>query len=151
MANIAQTVNVLQSMILTEEDQMLLTPTYHVFKMFTPHHDADRLPIEYDAGRYVLDNTEIPQVSASASAKDDGIFITLVNLSHQNSAELNIGLDGDYQFNTGRILTADTLDAHNTFDQPDALQPVVFNSIKKAEQGFTATIPPASVATLTFL
>ena len=150
MANIAQTVNVLQAMILTEGDQMLLTPTYHVFEMFTPHHDADRLAIEYDAGQYVMDDTEIPQVSASASAKDDSIFITLVNLSHQDRAEISIGLDGDYRFNAGRILTARSLDAHNTFDQPDALQPTVFNSIKKAEQGFTATIPPASVVTLTF-
>ena len=150
MANIAQTVNVLQSMILTEGDQMLLTPTYHVFEMFTPHHDADRLAIEYDAGRYVMDNTELPQVSASASAKDDRIFITLVNLSHQDYAEISIEIDRDYQSNTGRILTADTLDAHNTFNQPDALQPAVFNNIKKAEQGFNATIPPASVTTLIF-
>jgi len=104
---------------------MLLTPTYHVFEMFTPHHDADRLTIEYDAGRYAMDDEEIPQVSASASVKDGRIFLSLVNLSHQDSAEICIELDGDYQVKGGRILIADALDAHNTFDRPDTVMPSI--------------------------
>jgi alpha-N-arabinofuranosidase len=150
MANIAQTVNVLQALILTEGDRMLVTPTYHVFEMFTPHHDADLLPIEYDTGSYIMEDMALPQISASASRKDGQVFVSLVNLSHHDSAEIALGLDRDYQFRCGRILTADTLDAHNTFDRPDALQPAEFSSVKKAERGFTATLPPAAVATLTF-
>lgn len=150
MANIAQTINVLQAMILTEGEHMVLTPTYYVFEMFTPHHDADRLAIEYDAGQYVMDDTELPQVSASASIKDGRVFLTLANLSHQDSAELSIDLDGPYSFEKGRILTADRLDAHNTFADPEALMPVSYEDFQAVDQGFTATIPPAAVVAVSF-
>ena len=150
MANIAQTVNVLQAMILTEGDQMLLTPTYHVFEMFTPHHDADLLDMEYDPGHYIMDDIQLPHISASASRKDGRVFLTLANLSHQDSVEVSIDLDGAYTVDTARILSAETLDAHNTFAAPDFLKPVGFDGIQGEGPGLTATLPAASICTIHF-
>ena len=79
MANIAQMVNVLQAMILTDKEKMILTPTYHVFEMYTVHHDARLLPTELQSADYQLGSAKVPQVSASASRDPAGrIHVTLV-------------------------------------------------------------------------
>lgn len=110
---------------------MVLTPTYHVFNMFTTHHYADLLEVEYDTGAYIMDGIELPHVSASASKKEGQVFLTLVNLSHQDSSERLIDLEGDYEYAQGRILTNGTLDMQNTFTHPGRLTPKAFSNIKK--------------------
>ncbi|MCJ8007513.1 alpha-N-arabinofuranosidase [Lederbergia wuyishanensis] len=152
MANIAQTINVLQAMILTEGEKMLLTPTYHVFEMFKVHHDASLLAVDSSFGNYELDGEALPQVTVSASKDADGkIHISLCNLDHQNQSDVDIDLRGfDLSSATikGRILTTDQMNAHNTFEQPENVKPVEFTNAKKEGQSLSVTLPPMSVVVL---
>jgi alpha-N-arabinofuranosidase len=150
MANIAQTVNVLQAMALTEGAKMLLTPTYHVFEMMKGNQGATLLPSELDCGDYGEAPNTLPQLSASASRGTDGILrISLVNLHHADAADLSIDLHGARPREVrGRVLTGETMDAHNTFDHPDAIRPVAFNDAKPAGAGVQVTLPPRSVVVL---
>ncbi|MBS4200479.1 alpha-N-arabinofuranosidase [Bacillus sp. FJAT-49732] len=153
MANIAQTINVLQAMILTEGEKMLLTPTYHVFEMFKVHHDASLLSVESSFGKYELDGEVLPQVTVSASKDAEGkIHISLCNLDHQNQSDIEIdlrGIDISSATVSGRILTADKMNAHNTFEQPENVKPAEFTNVKKQEESLTVTLPPMSVVVLT--
>jgi alpha-N-arabinofuranosidase len=151
MANIAQTVNVLQAMILTEGEKMILTPTYHVFEMFKVHQDAAALDIHVSSDEYEMDGTSIPQVSASASKAADGtIHISLCNLSHENGAGVAIDLRGAGAAGSvsGRILTAGTIDAHNTFEAPETVKPAAFDKVEIEGGQLTASLPPMSVVVL---
>src|SRR5690606_22566494 len=86
MANIAQTVNVLQAMMLTEGEKMILTPTYHAFEMFKVHQDTTHLPVDVKTPEYEFADDAIPAVSVSASqAKDGVVYVSLVNThAHDN-------------------------------------------------------------------
>jgi Alpha-L-arabinofuranosidase len=150
MANIAQTVNVLQSMILTDKEKMVLTPTYHVFEMYTVHHDATLLPIDLKTQNYKSGNHEIPQVNASASRSKDGkVHVTLCNLSATEPAEIACELAGlKVQKISGRVLTAPAINSHNTFDNPDVVKPAAFNAFKTTDSGFSTTLPAKSVVVL---
>lgn len=168
MANIAQTVNVLQSMILTDEEKMLLTPTYHVFEMYKVHQEATMLPAHLESSRYAPEEesgeeqggffgrmgggqNSIPTLNASASRDDEGtVHITVCNLNPNNSADLECDLRG-MEANTvsGRILTAPAMNTHNTFDNPDALQPEEFTDVTLKENMLTTTLPAKSVVLLT--
>lgn len=151
MTNIAQTVNVLQSPILTESDKMLLTPTYHVFEMFTPHHDAMALSIDFDEGVYSMGEDSIPHISASASTKNGKVFVSLVNLSHKDSVNVKFDIRGNnIKFKNGRILTDDKLNAHNTFENPGSVAPVEFNNIISENGKYTVGLPKASIVVLNF-
>jgi alpha-N-arabinofuranosidase len=151
MANIAQTINVLQAMILTDKTRMLLTPTYHVFEMYAVHQDAALLSTELTAAPYRFESEEIPGVSASASRSKTGkIHLTLCNLNPGAAAELTCELRGGMaRPSAGRVLTAGTMQAHNTFDSPDQLRPVEFRDYKLTDAGFTVTLPGKSVVVLT--
>ena len=95
MANIAQTINVLQAMILTDKEKMILTPTYHVFEMYTVHHDATLLPTELTCGDYQFEQEKIPAVNVSASRDKAGkIHVTLCNLDPNQPAALTCELQG---------------------------------------------------------
>ena len=95
MANIAQIVNVLQAMILTDEEKMLLTPTYHVFEMYKVHHDATRLPVELASPDYEFDGHEMPALSVSASRDKDGVVhVSLVNAHATRAVTLDCELEG---------------------------------------------------------
>ncbi len=150
MANIAQTVNVLQAMVLTDEEEMILTPTYHVFEMYKVHQNATLLPTHLDCVDYTHNDQSIPSVSASASMDEAGtIHITLCNLDPENSIVLNCELRGmDAKNVTGRILTASAMNAHNTFDNPDAVHPVVYQDFSLRRGLLTATLPAKSVVVL---
>ena len=150
MANIAQMVNVLQSMVLTDKEKMVLTPTYHVFEMFTVHHDAKLLPMDVQTTDYQSGSEKIPAVSASASRDAAGkIHVTLCNLNPNAPAELACELPGVKAGKlSGRVLTAPALNAHNTFDQPDTLRPAEFSAFKASDTGFSATLPPKSVVVI---
>ena len=151
MTNIAQTVNVLQALILTEGEKMITTPTYHVFEMFTPHQDAQLLSTSYDSGTYSMEEKQAPHISVSASKKEGKVFVSIVNLSHENDAKIELDLRGEnLEFKSGRIISSGTLDAHNTFENPDALTPSDFSGVRYDGSKFIAIIPAASVTVLNF-
>jgi len=149
-ANIAQMVNVLQAMILTRGDEMILTPTYHVFEMFTPHHDATLLPISLEEGRYTLGGESVPAVSASASRDSSGaIHITLANLDPNRPRTVAADVRGvRVSAVGGRILTAPAMTEHNTFEHPDAVQPAAFRDARLVDGTLTIELPARSVVVL---
>ncbi len=151
MANIAQIINVLQSVILTDKEKMIVTPTFHVFEMFTPHHDATLLPSELTCADYTFGSNSIPAVSASASKSKDGkITISLCNLNPNAATELTCELAGAKVAQlTGRALTAETMQAHNTFAQPDVVRPTAFTDFKLSGNTVTVKLPARSVVVLT--
>jgi alpha-L-arabinofuranosidase len=150
MANIAQMINVLQAMILTDNEKMTVTPSYWVFEMDTVHHDATLLPSELQSVDYAFDGKTIPAVSASASRDQTGkIHVTLCNLNPNQSVEVPCELQGARARKiSGRILTAPEMNAHNTFDQPDAVKPAEFNAFKVTDNGFVTALPAKSVVVL---
>ncbi|MGB8371062.1 MAG: alpha-N-arabinofuranosidase [Limisphaerales bacterium] len=150
MANIAQMINVLQAMILTDNEKMTVTPSYWVFEMDTVHHDATLLPGELQSVDYAFGDKTIPAVSASASRDKAGrIHVTLCNLNPNQSIEVPCELQGAKATKlSGRILTAPEMNAHNTFDQPDNVKPTEFNAFKLTDNGFVTTLPAKSVVVL---
>lgn len=146
MANIAQTVNVLQSVILTEGDQMLLTPTYHVYDLYHAHHNAQLLDCA------VFSDTlpcGIKQVTASASIKDGVITVTAANVHADEAAEINLTIDGiDAAEITGRVLSGD-IHAMNTFENKTNVTVQPLTSIRKTAAGCVVTLPACSVAEIT--
>jgi alpha-N-arabinofuranosidase len=150
MANIAQTVNVLQAMILTKDQKMVLTPTYHVFEMYKIHQDATMLPVEMNCGDYQFGDEKITAIDVSASKDKSGrIHITLCNLNPNKSTKLVCELQGTRPSRvTGRILTANTMNAHNTFDKPNNVQPNAFNKFDFEGDVLTVTLPPKSIVLL---
>jgi alpha-N-arabinofuranosidase len=152
MANIAQTVNVLQAMILTEGEKMLLTPSYHVFEMLKVHQDANALQVNKHTQPYSLDDKTVDQVSVSASKNEDGLLnISLCNVSHKDSAEVEIelrGLKSGVTAVQGRILTSETMDGHNTFMDTDRISPSVYNSYIVNSGMLKLSLPPMSVVVI---
>jgi alpha-N-arabinofuranosidase len=150
MANIAQLINVLQAVILTDKEKMLLTPTYHVFQMFAVHQDAKLLPADLETPDYQRGSEKIPAVNASASRdSNDKIHVTLCNLNAKTPINVTCQLDGSLAGKvSGRVLTALDATAHNTFDKPESVKPVPFNDAKTSGAGFTATLPPKSLVVL---
>ncbi len=151
MANIAQIINVLQSVILTDKDKLLLTPTFHVFEMYTPHHDATLLPTELTCGDYEFSGGRTPGLSVSASKNSAGkINVTLCNLNPNTAAELTAEIGGAKVTKfSGRVLVADTMQAHNTFDHPEVVKPGAFSDVQLKTDGFTVKLPAKSVVALT--
>jgi alpha-N-arabinofuranosidase len=121
MANIAQTINVLQAMILTDKEKMLLTPTYHVFDLYKVHQDAFFLPLDLKTEDYENNGQAIPALSVSCSKAQDGsINVSIVNVHPRKDIPLECELRGARLSHvSGKILTASQLNSHNTFDQPD--------------------------------
>jgi alpha-N-arabinofuranosidase len=150
MANIAQTVNVLQAMVLTDKERMLLTPTYHVFEMYNIHQDATLLPSELTCADFTSGDDKIPGLSASASRDSSGrVHLTLCNLNPGAPAELTCELQGLKPSRVeGRVLTASEMQAHNTFDMPDVVKPAEFKDAKLQEGGLAVRLPAKSVVVL---
>jgi alpha-L-arabinofuranosidase len=150
MTAIAQTINVLQAMILTDGPKMILTPTYHVFHMYKPFQDAASLPIDIKTGIYEYDQWSVPQVSASAAkTKDGSIVIGLANLDPHKTANISAVIAGaQVKDAKGEVLTANSMDAHNTFENPDAVHPVAFDGAKLAGNTLSVTLPAKSVVVL---
>ncbi len=142
MANIAQIVNVLQAMILTDGDDMLLTPTYHVFDLYKAHQDATLLPAEVACGSV----GGVRQISASASVKDGVITLTIANLSCTGSETVDVSLSGASAGKiTARILTGD-MHAKNTFQEKNTVSIAPFDGVEATEDGLRLTLPRCSVA-----
>ncbi len=150
MANLAQTVNVLQAVILTDEEKMLLTPTYHVMEMYNVHQDATLLPIQIKTNDYVFGNEKLIAVSASASKDVNGItHISLVNIDSKNVQDVSVDIRGA-KFNSvaGRILVSDKIQDHNTFEAPEKVKPVVFKGANLTANLLKVKLPPHSVVVL---
>jgi alpha-L-arabinofuranosidase len=134
MANIAQMVNVLQAMILTDNEKMIVTPTYHVFEMYTPFQDSTYVPVKFGNLPQVRSgDITIPAISASAAiGKDRKLYLALVNLDPQNSIEISTRIAGfEISAATGRVLSGDQMDSHNTFSAPDTVSPAPFTAKAK--------------------
>jgi len=142
MANIAQVANVLQAMILTRGERMVLTPTYHVFEMYAPFQGATPLKIELQAPEYREGTLTLPMLQASAARTADGsLALALVNLDPQRGLSVHTTLQGTA---SGQLLTAATMDAHNGFDGPETVKPTVYAARKTAE-GLALDLPAKSV------
>jgi len=150
MANIAQLVNVLQAVILTEGSRMLLTPTYHIFEMFKVHQGAQRVDLALESPRYEMNGESIEQISASASIDAEGtMHISLCNLHHADSVELRCELRGtEAAVISGTVLQASGLDAHNTFDEPEQVAPAEFRDFRQENGSWLIKLPAASVVVL---
>jgi len=150
MANIAQMVNVLQAMILTKDAQMVLTPTYHVFEMYKPYQDATHLPFELKAPQYSHGGTSVPAVHGSAvRAKDGHVYVALTNLDPNRAASVSASVAGLQATSvSGRVLTADAITAHNSFEQPDQVKPVAFDGATLSGGTLKVDLPAKSVVML---
>jgi len=124
-ANIAQMVNVLQAMILTDGPRMVLTPTYHVFHMYLPFQNATFVPLELDAGTYTQGDVTLPRLDAVAARDAEGaLWLAVTNLDPERAAQVDIDVDGmDVASASGQVLTAPRVDAHNTFDAAETVRP----------------------------
>ena len=153
MANIAQLINVLQAVILTEGKKMLLTPTYHVFEMYKEHQNATLIHSALDTPTFTAADIETPLVSQSASVRDDGtIVLTLANSSPDESQHIASRIDGrQAALVSARVLAGD-IRAFNDFDAPDAVRPEALRGVTiECDRGSTELafdLPPCSVATL---
>jgi len=151
MANIAQTNNVLQAMILTRGREMILTPTYHVFEMYKVHQGATYLPSEMTCNSYEHGGGAIASLSASASrAKDGRVHITVCNLDPEAPAELVCEVPGmTAKKVAGRVLTAERMNTHNTFEDPRVIEPRALEGCEVDGGRILATLPAKSVVLLT--
>ncbi len=150
VANLAQIVNVLQSVILTKDDLMVLTPTYHVFRMFRVHQEARLLKTDLKCEDYVFGDRSIPAVSGSASVDKEGkMHISLANLNPNKPVVLNCPIIGEtYKKITGEVLTADEMNAYNTFEAAEKVKPAAFNGHSYKNGVLTVSMPPKSVVVL---
>ncbi len=152
MTNIAQFANVLQAMLLTKDDQMVLTPTYYVFKMYVPHQDAQFVPFQIDSPmRDVRDNRQVPIVSATASVKDGVYTISLANtdLKEAQTVQIPLGTLIKKPSVSGEILTASDMAVYNDFGKAEAVTLKPFTSAKVDKNGLlTVTLPALSIVTL---
>ena len=150
MANIAQTVNVLQALIFTDGEKMLLTPTYHIYDLYQVHHDAVMLPLELDGPAYSFGGDSLQAISASASRSRDGkIHISLVNIDPEQSISVTMLLPGvTMELVSGKLLTSREMNSHNTYSDPDEVKPVEFGDLEFDQERIIAEIPARSVVVL---
>ncbi len=151
MANLAQIVNVLQSVILTDKEKLILTPTYHVMEMYNVHQDATLIPTQVKSNDYIFGNEKLPAVSLAASKDKNGVtHISLVNIDAGKTQDISIALNGaKYSTVTGRILTSKKLQDYNSFDNPEKITPVNFTGAVLVTDALQIKLPPFSVVVLT--
>jgi alpha-N-arabinofuranosidase len=147
MANIAQMINVLQAVILTDKEKMLLTPTYHVFNLLKVHQGATSLALQLTSPDYTAGGKKIPAVSASASRDTAGkIHVSLVNTDASRAIVVACKLTGFTGTSaTGQILTAPTFNSVNTFDHPDVVVPAAFKDFSLTGDSLSVTLPAKSI------
>jgi alpha-N-arabinofuranosidase len=150
MANLAQCVNVLQAVILTDKTKMILTPTYHVMQMYNVHQDAKLLPISFNSPLYTFKDQTLPAISASASKdKNNVVHISLVNVDAKSKQKIEIDTkDLGVKNFTAKILTSSKLQDYNSFDNPNKISPVVFKDFENKKGKLEINIPPFSVLVL---
>ncbi|HEY2857162.1 MAG TPA: alpha-L-arabinofuranosidase C-terminal domain-containing protein [Terracidiphilus sp.] len=146
MANIAQMINVLQAMILTDKDKFVLTPTYYVFKMYVPFQDATSLPVVFDAGTYTHDGVTLPRVDAIAAKSADGkLLLEITNLNADSPATIDADVTGiPVKSVKAETLTAPAVDSINTFEYPRAVVPKP-TEVRVLSGKLSLTVEPRSV------
>jgi alpha-N-arabinofuranosidase len=149
MANIAQMINVLQAMILTDGAKMVLTPTYHVFRMYVPFQDATFVPLTMDAGRYTHGAISLPRVDALAAKDATGtLWLAFANVDPNRPADISATLSGmTARSASGDTLTAPAMDSVNTFDAPAAVAPKPA-TVTLAGNRLSVTLAPKSVTVI---
>ena len=148
MANIAQTVNVLQAMILTRDDQIVRTPSYYVFKMYTVHHDATLLPSVVESENYSFDTESISNLSTTSSKDADGkIHITISNLNPNKGTSVTCELRGTQKvdFVKGNIITGERINSYNDFDKKEEVTLKDFGNVKVKGNVVTVNMPSKSI------
>ncbi|GAA2000862.1 alpha-N-arabinofuranosidase [Microbacterium ulmi] len=153
MANIAQTVNVLQAVVLIDPERgsLVRTPTYHVFAMNTGHHDASALAVRLRGGvpTREVEGSPVPLFSASASTRGDTALVSLSNLDAGAPLTVALDLRGRAVADVAAtVLTAPTIQSHNTGDDPDAVAPAPLDSVRRTPQSVEVVLPPHSYTTL---
>jgi len=150
MANIAQTVNVLQAMIFTKEDKMICTPSYYTFRMFKVHHDATLLPLSLTCRDYQYEEKKVPSLSASASLDEEGIIhLTLANLDPRKNQKIVCEVRGKMCSTvTGEILTSEDMTDHNDFDTGEIVIPGKFEGARIKDGILEINMPSKSVVVL---
>jgi alpha-N-arabinofuranosidase len=150
MANLAQTINVLQAVILTNKEKIILTPTYHVMEMYNVHQNAILLPVDVTSDNYAIGIDSLPAVSASASRDSNGLtHVTLVNIHPNKSETITVNFNGaNYTRVSGRILVSAHLQDHNTFEDPGKIKPASFTGVSLKNNSLQVKLPPASVIVL---
>ena len=150
IANLAQAINVLQAVILTNDEKIILTPTYHVMEMYNVHQDARLIPMNIKSNDYVFGDRKLPAVSASASIDASGLtHISIVNIDTKKTQEVSVNLNGrKYSSVKGRILSSPQLQDHNTFEEPGKIKPAVFNTMSMKGDDLLVKLPPFSVVVL---
>jgi alpha-N-arabinofuranosidase len=143
-------VNVLQAMVLTKENEMVLTPTYYVFKMYSVHQDAALLPVDLQSESYTSGKDSISALSVSASRDKEGrIHISLANLDPTKAQNLRCELKGASGSTvSGEIITAATINAYNDFGKPEAVNIKPFNGAQLRNGTITVSLPAKSIVTL---
>jgi alpha-L-arabinofuranosidase len=149
MANIAQMVNVLQAMIMTDKEKMVLTPTYYIYKMYVPFQDAAFVPVTFDAGTYQHENIRLPRIDAIAAKDKSGkLWLEITNLDPNQPADVQVNLTGiAAKSAAGETLTAPKVDSVNTFEAPRTVVP---KSISTKVHGgrLTLQLEPKSVTVI---
>jgi alpha-L-arabinofuranosidase len=149
MANIAQMINVLQAMILTDKEKMVLTPTYYIYKMYVPFQDATFVPVTFDAGTYTHDGITLPRVDVIAAKDKAGkLWLAITNVDPNQPAEIEVSLARtNAKSAAGETLTASEVDSVNTFDAPNTVVPKPISA--KAQDGkLTLELAPKSVTVI---
>lgn len=144
MANIAQTVNVLQAMILTDKEKMIKTPTYWVFEMFKHHQGGQVVPLEVEIPTITVEGIELPAISISATSKDGVQTTSIANLDPENDRVIELPVGEALEV---RVLTGKTMTAHNTFDEPENVKPTA-GSFEVGNGVVTVTLPKYSIVTV---
>jgi alpha-L-arabinofuranosidase len=150
MANLAQIANVLQSLVLTSGDSLLLTPTYWVFDLYKMHQDAHSLIVKFNSPDYILNGTRIPAINVSASRDTLGaVHISLVNLDPAKAIRVQTTVENLISKTvTGQVLTSERFTDINTFSRPEKVKPAIFAGAKKQGGELVVTLPPKSVVVL---
>ncbi len=150
MANIAQAVNVLQAVILTDEEKIIRTPTFHTMRMYSAHHDAQLISLKFESPTYTFGQEELPAISASASVNEAGeTQISLVNIHASKAFELELDLESlGIKNMSAEILTSAKLQDHNTFNEPDKVAPKAFKDFSFKKGQLSLQLPPYSVLLL---
>jgi len=148
-ANIAQMINVLQAMIITDNEKMVLTPTYYVFKMYVPFQDATFVPVTFDAGWYTHGDIALPRVDAIAAKDANGkLWLEITNLDPKQPAEIEVNLTGiNAKAAVGETLTAPKVDSVNTFDVPNTVLPKPISAQVRGGK-LALTLEPKSVTVI---
>lgn len=150
LACLAQMVNVLQAVVLTDQEKMILTPTYHVFHMYRVHQDATYIPAKLlNVPKLIIDDEVVEAISSTISENEEGIInISLTNISLEEEYELEIDLGRSLGKSIeGRILCADMM-AHNTFENPDAVKEEAFHNFSCDGEILRVSLPPHAVVGL---